>query len=33
MVPALSSVALIALGIWYLQRDKPENAENYLAQA
>ena len=29
MVPALPAVALIAVGIWYLQRDTPEKAEKY----
>jgi tetratricopeptide (TPR) repeat protein len=33
MVPALPAIALIAVGIWYLQRDTPEKAEMYLAQA
>ena len=33
MVPALPAVALIAVGIWYLQRDTPEKAENLLVQA
>lgn len=33
MVPALPAVALIGFGLWYLQRDTPEKAEKYLAQA
>ncbi len=33
MVPALPAVALIAVGIWYLQRDTPAKAEALLAQA
>src|SRR5262249_3137270 len=33
LVPALPAVALIAVGIWYLQRDTPEKAEKLLAQA
>ncbi|MGC2696418.1 MAG: tetratricopeptide repeat protein [Candidatus Angelobacter sp.] len=33
MVPALPAVALIAVGIWYLQRDTPEKVEALLAQA
>jgi tetratricopeptide (TPR) repeat protein len=33
MVPALPAVALIAVGIWYLQRDTPEKVEKLFAQA
>jgi tetratricopeptide (TPR) repeat protein len=33
MTPALATVALIAVGFWYLQRDTPEKAEKYLAEA
>jgi tetratricopeptide (TPR) repeat protein len=33
MVPALPAVALIAVGIWYLQRDTPEQVEKWIAQA
>jgi hypothetical protein len=33
MVPALPAVALIAVGIWYLQRDTPEKVQIKLAQA
>jgi tetratricopeptide (TPR) repeat protein len=33
MVPALPAVALIAVGIWYLQRDTPKKVEDLLAQA
>jgi tetratricopeptide (TPR) repeat protein len=33
MVPAAAAVALIAVGIWYLQRDTPEKVEKLLAQA
>jgi len=33
MVPALPAIALIAMGIWYLQRDTPEKVEKLLAQA
>jgi len=32
MVPALPAVALIAVGIWYLQRDTPAKVEKLLAQ-
>jgi tetratricopeptide (TPR) repeat protein len=33
MVPALPAVALIAVGIWYLQRDTPEKVAKLEAQA
>ena len=33
MVPALPAVALIAVGIWYLQPESPEKAEKWMAQA
>jgi cytochrome c-type biogenesis protein CcmH/NrfG len=33
MVPALPTVALIAVGIWYLQRDTPEKVAKLEAQA
>jgi cytochrome c-type biogenesis protein CcmH/NrfG len=33
LVPALPAVAIIAVGIWYLQRDTPEKVEKQLAQA
>jgi tetratricopeptide (TPR) repeat protein len=33
MVPALPAVALLAVGIWYLQRDTPEKVAKLLAQA
>ena len=32
MVPALPAVALIAVGIWYLQRDTPEKVARLEAQ-
>jgi tetratricopeptide (TPR) repeat protein len=33
MVPALPAVALIAVGIWYLQRDTPKKVEKWIAEA
>jgi tetratricopeptide (TPR) repeat protein len=33
LIPATAVIVLIAVGIWYLQRDTPEKAEKLLAQA
>ncbi|HEY1528326.1 MAG TPA: hypothetical protein VGH51_19030 [Candidatus Angelobacter sp.] len=33
MVPTTAAVAVIAVGIWYLQRDTPQKVEKLLAQA
>ena len=33
MVPAMPAIALIAVGIWYLQSESPEKAEKWMAQA